>query len=132
MNKNKDILQLNANLKYIEFVLNIFDNENNSINLGEIRKSFKNKFKVLNPLLNQYFGIIKLATLLFISDYYKKKNIVNVKNLDKIKIIRNSFAHNDFIVNEEGYIFKNRNDELKISFNNFQKLIYQIENDFYK
>ena len=129
--KSKEILQLNAYLKFIEFVLECFDNENGDMRLDEIRKKFKNHFKVLPPLCNQHFGIIRLIPLLLMKEFYKKEKMTSVPEIKKINIIRNSLAHHDFIINEKGYIFLNGKDKLKISYNDFQIFLHKIENSFY-
>ena len=102
----KQILAINADLKYIEFILKIFDSEKDSLTLGEIRKNFETKFKTRHILLNQYFGIIKLIPLLLIKESYKQQNKKLSGNVEKIKIIRDSLAHDNFEFNDKGYLFK--------------------------
>lgn len=53
-----DILAINAHLKYVEYLLNQFDNENEDITLKEIRNKFQEKFGHKDILLNQSFEAI--------------------------------------------------------------------------
>lgn len=132
MNKHGTVLNLNANLKYIEHLLYIFDNERDKISLGEIRKKFENHFSARPVLLNQNFGIIRLIPLLLIKEVYKNEHEPLVGDIEKIKIIRDSLAHNNFTINEKGYIFSNDKNKLEISYNDFQFFLHRIENNFYE
>ena len=131
MNKDQ-ILQINANLKYIEYLLNIFDNESENITLKEIKSKFQTEFKTKPILLNQYFGIIRLLPLILIKETYKSLKIELKGDIEKIKIIRDSIAHNSFEINEFGYLFKNNNHEIMFSYDEFQLFLHKIENEFYK
>ncbi|OGF27092.1 hypothetical protein A2303_03270 [Candidatus Falkowbacteria bacterium RIFOXYB2_FULL_47_14] len=131
MNNRDTILRLNANLKYIEYLLNAFDNENGKVSLEELRKKFKNHFKLNYPLLNQYFGIVRLIPLLLIKEVYKNQNKQLEGDIEKIKIIRDSLAHNNFIINENEFIFSDNKKSLKMTYNDFQIFLHKIENDFY-
>jgi len=131
MNNRKTILNLNANLKYIEHLLYIYDNKSDETSLGDIRKKFKNHFGVKPVLLNQYFGIIRLIPLLLIKEIYKNEKKILVGDVEKINIIRNSLAHNNFTIDEKGYIFSNGKGSLEMSYNDFQIFLHKIENDFY-
>ena len=84
MNKDQ-ILQINANLKYIEYLLNIFDNESENITLKEIKSKFQTEFKTKPILLNQYFGIIRLLPLILIKETYKSLKIELKGDIEKIK-----------------------------------------------
>ena len=65
MEINKHILHINAELKYIEFLLHALATGNDSKTVGEIKKDFLVKFKTELPhLLDQYFGIIRIIPLL--------------------------------------------------------------------
>ncbi|MFH1187714.1 MAG: hypothetical protein V1688_02510 [bacterium] len=132
MNNHNTILNLNANLKYIEYLLYIFDNENDDTRLGEIKKKFENHFSTNAPLLNQYFGLIRLIPLLLIKEVYKEERKELEGDIEKIKVIRDSLAHNNFLINEKGFIFSNDKTSLKISYNDFQIFLHKIENDFYR
>lgn len=131
MNDRSKILQLNAYLKYIEYLLYIFDCGDDKTSLGEIKKEFENHFSVRPILLNQHFGIIRLIPLLLIKEVYKNESKLPTEDILKIKIIRNSLAHNSFIINENGYIFSDGKENLEILYNDFQIFLYRIENDFY-
>ena len=126
------ILSINADLKYIEFILKIFDDEKDSLTLGEIRKNFGTKFKTKRILLNQNFGIIRLVPLLMIKEIYKQQKKELSGNIYKIKIIRDSLAHANFEYNKKGYLFKNDTNEISMTYDDFQKFLHEIENDFYK
>jgi len=127
----KQILTINADLKYIEFILKIFDNEKDSLTLGEIRKIFETKFKTRHILLNQHFGIIRLIPLLMIKETYKQQKKELSGNVDKIKTIRDSLAHASFEYNERGYLFKNDKGKISMTYDEFQKFLHEIENEFY-
>ena len=132
----KDILQINADLKYIEFLLHCFDHWNENKTLKEIKDEFEKKFKHRLILLNQYFGIIRLMPLIFIREEYKKtESKLNLGDIKKIGIIRNAVAHNDFSIDENGYRFKNKDDEgndVNMTYEEFQIFLHKIENEFYK
>ncbi len=125
------ILHINADLKYIEFILKIFDDEKDELTIGEIRKIFETKFKTRYALLNQHFGIIRLIPLLMIKESYKKQRKELSGNVAKIKIIRDSLAHANFEYDERGYSFKNDKNEIFMTYEEFQKFLHEIENDFY-
>ena len=132
MEKN-EILYINAELKYIEYILGVFDTESETITLGEIRKKFKNGFRSEGKLANQYFGIVRMITLVFINEE-GKKGLLEKEDIEKIKIIRNSVAHNDVMIDEKGYTFKNRRKgtEIKMSYDDMVRFVHKIENIFYK
>ena len=137
----KDILQINADLKYIEFLLHCFDHWNENKTLKEIKDEFEKKFKRRPILLNQYFGIIRLMPLIFIreehirEEYKKTESKLNLGDIKKIGIIRNAVAHNDFSIGENGYCFKNKGDkgdDVNMTYEEFQNFLHKIENEFYK
>lgn len=109
----------------------MFDNESDEKSLGEIRKNFENLFKTRPVLLNQYLGIIRLIPLLLIKEIYKNEHKSLVGDVEKIKIIRDSLAHNSFAINEKGYIFSNDKKQLEISYNDFPSFLHKVENTFY-
>ncbi|MFH0854758.1 MAG: hypothetical protein V1891_04705 [bacterium] len=127
----KQILQLNANLKFIEYLLFLFDNESDEITLREIKDKFIKKFKTNPTLLNQYFGIIRLLPLILIKETYKNLKTELVGNVASIKIIRDSIAHNSFKINESGYIFKNDTGKVSFSYEEFTSFLHEIEKEFY-
>jgi len=130
-NEYSKILSINAHLKQIEFLLHVFDNEKDVLTLGEIRNMFKEKFKHKDILLNQYFGIIRLIPLLLIKEVYKNEKKELKGDIEKIKIIRDALSHNSFFINHEGYSFSNDRDKVTMSFEEFQKFLHRIENEFY-
>jgi hypothetical protein len=93
MNK---ILNINAHLKYVEFLLYLFDNGNNDLTLGEIREQFQEKFNADNQLLNQYFGVYRLLPLILMKEEYKNQKAELKGDVEKIKIIRDAIAHHKF------------------------------------
>lgn len=127
-----DILQINALLKNIEFLLHLFETTDEKISLKELRKKFKDKFSHNDALLNQYFGIIRLMPLILIKQEYRNQNKKIENNIQKIKIIREAISHNNFSIKEDGYFFSNDKGNVKMTFQDFQKFLYEIENDFYK
>lgn len=127
-----DILQTNAYLKFIEFILHQFDEKPGHTTLEEIRVEFQDKFGIApSKLLNQHFGLIRLCPLIFIKEEYKKRKKPLEGNIKKIRIIRDAISHNDFSADEHGYVFKNDKEELHLTYEEFIKFIHIIENDFY-
>ncbi|MCB4782368.1 MAG: hypothetical protein LGB70_05950 [Sulfurovum sp.] len=129
--KLSDILQINAHLKYVEFLLGIFDNSPHNPTLGEIRQQFEEKFETLPPLLNQWFGIYRLAPLILIKavEEYTKQNI---EISDDLEFVRNAVAHGRFSIEEEGYIFSEKKDTKKYTYEEIIQFIDQIEKTFHK
>ncbi|MCB4764529.1 MAG: hypothetical protein LGB00_01735 [Sulfurovum sp.] len=105
--KLSDISKINKNLKCVEFLLGIFDNSPHNPTLGEIRQQFEENFETLSPLLNQWFGIYRLAPLILIKavEEYTKQNI---EISDDLEFVRNAVAHGRFSIEEEGYIFSKK------------------------
>lgn len=54
------ILAINAHLKYVEYLLHVFDTYPDATTLKTIREEFENKFSTRHVLLNQNFGIYRL------------------------------------------------------------------------
>ena len=127
-NNNSDILGINANLKHLEYLLYVFDNEDEKLTLKEIRKSFTEKFKTNHSLLNQYFGIQRLLPLILMKQVNKENKIKLSGDALTMKKIRDCICHNDFTCTDEGYHFDNN----ILSYTDFNDLLYRIENDFYK
>ena len=128
----KDILEINASLKYAEFLLHKFDNSPDDMTLGELRAAFKEKFLTLHPLLNQNFGIYRLLPLMLIKEEYKNSKKELSGDVEKIKIIRDAIAHHKFKIDEQGYSFENDKGEVKFNYTEFTDFIHKIENEFYK
>lgn len=126
-----DILQINAHLKYVEFLLFIFDNENDQITLGEIRTRFKATFGTDTVLLNQNYGIYRLLPLILMKEEYKNRKKELSGDIKKIKIIRDAIAHHKFIINEHGYEFTDGKNKVSFSYEEFNVFIHSIENNFY-
>lgn len=126
------ILPLNANLKFIEYLLFLFDNESDEITIREIKDKFIKQFKTSPILLNQHFGIIRLLPLILIKEHYKNLKSELTGNVASIKIIRDSIVHNNFEINESGYVFKNDKNEISFSYEEFTSFLHKIENEFYK
>jgi len=127
----QDILGINAHLKYVEFLLGVYDNESDSMTLKEIREKFKKNFHTNHILLNQNFGIYRLLPLILIKEEYKNQKKEFTEDIIKIKTIRDAIAHHKFKMTEDGYLFKNDKDEVKFTFEEFNNFLHRIENEFY-
>jgi len=125
------ILAINSHLKYVEYLLNQFDNENEDITLKEIRNKFQEKFGHKDILLNQFFGIYRLLPLILIKEEYKNQKKELSGNIKKIKTIRDSISHHDFYIDSNGYRFKNNKDEVRFSYDEFNTFLHEIENEFH-
>lgn len=128
----KTILAINAHLKYVEYLLNVFDTESDEMTLGEIREAFEKKFLTRHTLLNQNFGIYRLLPLMLIKEEFKKDKKELSGVVEKIKNIRDSLAHNNFLMNESGYHFNNGKSKVSMTYGEFVKFIYEVENAFYE
>jgi len=126
-----NILRINAHLKYVEYLLHVFDNYSDEATMKQIREEFAAKFHINSPLLNQHFGIYRLLPLLFIKEEYKKDKKELSGLIEKVKIIRDSVCHNNFSIDEKGYHFQNDKGNFDLSIEEYQKFIYEIENTFY-
>ncbi len=129
----KTILGINAHLKYVEYLLHVFDTYSNETTLGAIKEDFEKKFKIRDViLLNQYFGIYRLLPLILIKEEYKKdrKDLAGI--IENIKIIRDSIAHNSFSINVNGYNFTDGKKYFALNYDEFVKFIHKIENEFYE
>lgn len=125
------ILAINSHLKYVEYLLNVFDNYPEEATLKTIREEFKKQFLTQHVLLNQNFGIYRLLPIMLIKEEYKKdrKDLVGV--IKQIKVIRDSIAHNSFSIDANGYQFKNDKNCLSLTYDEFVELVHTIENEFY-
>lgn len=127
----KEILNINAHLKYVEFLLHTFDEGQDEQTLGDIREQFKSSFKTSHKLLNQNFGIYRLLPLILIKEEYKNQRAELLGDVAKIKVIRDSIAHGNFSIDEMGYTFENNKNKLALSYEEFSVFLHKIENEFY-
>jgi len=125
------ILEINAHLKYVEYLLHVFDTYPDVTTLKIIREEFEKRFSTRHVLLNQNFGIYRLLPLILIKEEYKKdkKNLIGV--IEKIKFIRDSIAHNSFSIDENGYHFKKDEKSIFLTYDEFVKFVHKVENEFY-
>jgi hypothetical protein len=127
----KNILGINAHLKYVEFLLGVYDNAPESMTLKEIREEFTKRFQNNDILLNQNFGIYRLLPLVLIKEEYKNQKKEFTEDITKIKIIRDSIAHHKFEMSEKGYIFENDKNKIEFTYDEFTIFLHRIENEFY-
>jgi hypothetical protein len=127
-NSLHDILYINAHLKFVEHLLNVFDTAEDSKTLKDIRAEFGHKFGSTGHLLDQYFGVYRLLPLILMKEVNKNTSKPLEGVYKRIKTIRDSVAHNKFSISETGYKF---GDEL-IAFSDFHLLLHEWENDFYR
>ena len=129
MEINMHTLSINADLKYIEFLLHAINTADDSKTVGEIKKDFTSKFKTNIPhMLNQNFGIIRLVPLLLMREELKNEG----KKYDRrISIVRHALSHNNFTINETGYEFHSNIGDCKMTYSEFVDFIWLIENEFY-
>jgi hypothetical protein len=129
MGMNKHILLINAELKYIEFLLHAMTTGDDSKTIGEIKKEFLAKFKINLPyLLDQHFGIVRLIPLLLMREELKNEG---GKYDRRISIIRHALAHNNFSISETGYEFYSDVGNCKMNYSDFVDFVWLIENEFY-
>ena len=126
------LLRVNAHLKYVEFLLYIFDTGSDELSLGDIKKQFKNRFNTLHPLLNQNFGVYRLLPLILIKEEYKNQKKELSGDVKKIKTIRDAIAHSNFSISEKGYSFKNDKTHVDFTYEEFNAFLHRIENNFYR
>ena len=126
------ILAINAHLKYVEYLLHVFDTYPDETTLKAVREEFERQFSTQHFLLNQNFGIYRLLPLILIKEEYKKdrKDLVGV--IEQIKIIRDSIAHNSFSIDENGYYFKNDKKSIYLTYDEFTQFVHKVENEFYE
>jgi len=124
-----DILQINAYLKHVEFLLKNIDDADDSKPIGELRKDFLEQFKTELPyMLSQNFGILRLLPLLFIREELK----IKAERYDqRISIIRHALAHNNLIATDTGYEFTSDIGSVKMGYSEFVDFMWQLENEFY-
>lgn len=127
----QDILAINAHLKYVEYLLYLYDNESEEITLRQIKEKFRDKFGVDQILLNQNFGIYRLLPLILMKEEYKKQKRPLLGDVAEIKIIRDAISHHNFTVDEKGYQFSDGKKTEEFSYEEFVAFIHRIENSFY-
>ena len=122
-------LQINAHVKYIEFLMSVFDSAESSTTIADIRKDFAEKFGTEMPhMLNQNFGIVRLVPLLMIREQLKNEG----RKYDRrISIIRHAVAHGNFDISETGYEFKSDIGNCKMTYTEFNEFLWWVENEFY-
>lgn len=125
-------LSLNAELKWIEHVLGVFDEADEALTLKEVRNEFYKKFSIKKPfpLLNSDFGIIRSLPLMFIKEI-EQRNPDKNKDYKTIQIIRNAISHLQYDYDAKGYSFKSKQGAVEMSYDEFNKLLYRIENEFH-
>lgn len=127
----KTILAINAHLKYVEYLLHVFDTYSDETTLKTIREDFKKRFSTQHALLNQNFGIYRLLPIILMKEEFKKdkKDLAGV--VMQVKVIRDSIAHNSFSIDENGYSFKNDKNSFSMTYDEFTQFLHKIENEFY-
>jgi hypothetical protein len=127
-------LAINADLKYIEFILHTVDQASEDFTISEIRRLFKEQFHTDMPvLLNQNFGILRLVPLLLMRESLKNQKIkANIEYDKRIDIIRHALAHNNFTFSEIGYKFESDKGNCEMNYDEFVEFVVQMENEFYK
>ncbi|MBN1255282.1 MAG: hypothetical protein JXA50_08420 [Deltaproteobacteria bacterium] len=127
-------LTINADLKYIEFILHTIEKSDDGLTIFEMKRMFKERFKTDMPiLLNQNFGILRLVPLLLMRESLKNEKLKSNTKYDKrIDIVRHALAHDNFLCSEDGYEFKSDKGDCKMSYDEFVKFVWQVENIFYE
>lgn len=128
----KTILAINAHLKYVEYLLHVFDTYPDGTTLKTIREEFEKRFSTQHVLLNQNFGIYRLLPLILIKEEHKKdrKDLAGV--IEQIKVIRDSIAHNSFSIDKNGYHFKNDKKSIFLTYDEIIQFVHKVENEFYE
>lgn len=132
-------LNLSSHLKYIEYVIGIVSasKSNDNLTIGDIKKSFKEKFNISLPYLcDQNFAILRLNPMIFIkADYENDNNKLHEDVKRKIKIIRDSIAHGETKFSENGICFiskeKGKPLELYMEYEGLGSFIYEVENKYF-
>jgi hypothetical protein len=128
--KLNNTLRVNAELKYIEHLLHVFDTANETMTMAQVRQDFIDKFSTGGPLLNQHFGLLRFLPLMMIKEIIKEKKEQS-EDAKRIKIIRDSIAHNDFLIDETGYTFRDEKCTTKVTLDEHPEFLHRIENEFY-
>lgn len=126
------ILAINAHIKYVEYLLHVFDTYPDATTLKTIRDEFEKRFSTRHVLLNQCFGIYRLLPLLLIKEEYKKdkKDLLGIAG--KIKVVRDAVAHNNFSIDADGYHFSNDKRTIHLTYDEFVKFVHDVEKSFYE
>ena len=69
----KTILAINAHLKYVEYLLHVFDTYSDETTLKTIREDFEKRFSTRHVLLNQNVGIYRLLPIILMKEEFKKE-----------------------------------------------------------
>lgn len=128
----RTILAINAHLKYVEYLLHVFDTYSDETTLKTIREDFEKRFSTQHVLLNQSFGIYRLLPIILMKEEFKKDNKDLVGVPAQVKVIRDSIAHNSFSVDEKGYHFKNDKKSIFMTYDEFTHFLHEVESEFYK
>ena len=124
------ILRTNAELKFIEYLLHVFDSADGSLTMAQVRQDFWTKFHTGPPLLDQYFGLLRFLPLMMIKEANKRLR-ENTEDAKRIKIIRDSIAHNNFRITKDGYFFTDGKSTTIVTFEEHPAFLHRIENEFY-
>ncbi len=125
----KNVLALNAELKFIEFILAFIDKAHDLKTIGNLRSEFKRQFGIdLGPLLNQHFGIVRLIPLMYV---VQDRFFDGTEDGKLMRAIRNAFAHNDFSWDENGYTFNKAGaHDIRFNYAEFMEFLHRIENEY--
>lgn len=67
-----------------------------------------------------------------IKEEYKKDKKELAGVIEQIKIIRDSVAHNNFSIDEQGYHFSDGKKNFNLNYEQFVTFVHTVENEFYK
>ncbi|MBI5891399.1 MAG: hypothetical protein HZB47_12120 [Nitrosomonadales bacterium] len=126
------ILAINAHLKYVEYMLHVFDTYPDETTLKAIREDFQKRFSAQHTLLNQNFGIYRLLPIILMKEEFKKDKKELVGVTEQVKVIRDSIAHNSFSIDENGYHFENDKKSIFMTYDEFTQFLHEVENEFYR
>jgi len=122
-------LSINAHLKFIEFLLHTMDQADETVTLGDIKNMFQETFHTTMPrMMDQNFGIMRLVPLLLMRESLKNAGSPRDKRID---IVRHALAHDGISANETGYRFSCDKGSVEFSYDEFQKFLHVVENDFF-
>ena len=126
-------LSINANLKFIEFVLHAIDTATDTTTVGAIKSEFAATFKTDMPILmNQDYGVVRLIPLLLMRESLKKAKVKTNSTYDRrIDIVRHALAHDNFSCDASGYKFDSDSGSVQMSYPDFVAFIHKDENEFY-
>lgn len=128
-NISMDILQTTANLRYIEFALTKISTESESYSIKQLKDDFRSTYKTDMPYLaNQYFGLARLISLIFIRESFKNEG--KAKNKD-LAIVRHAITHNQVGVDKDGFTFTCGEGTKTFSFSELNSFCETIEKGFF-